>query len=228
MLTEAQIKSAIAYNTVQATNLQALRALGWWPWEHNPTTAEGVQEIAAWQAEQKLGADGKVGPGTWARLRAVYRPAWGSVPHGLAEILARYGDPRPVKTRKAWARASLTTAVVLGRTIGNVHKAIVAEFTELLDVAAALSGYTPRSVQTWNVRQKRGGDRPAGAPASWSTHSWAVAFDADPKRNPWGNKATSPVVRFPLFAAVFRVAGWSCGTDWNTPDTMHFQGVRGY
>lgn len=219
------VASAIAFNRAQAVNLAALRALGWWPWAQDVTTAAGVAEVAVWQAARGLVGDGMIGAGTWAALRATFRPQWGKTARGEAEIVARYGDPRPPTNRAIWARDNLVQVHALGRTIGNVHRLVAAEFVELVETAARISGYTPATVQTWNVRRKRGGDNDG---TTWSVHSWALAFDFDPTANPWGNLPSSPIVAHPLFAAVFRVAGWSCGCDWKTPDTMHLQAVRGY
>ena len=221
--------NAADYNADHAHDHAALRALSWWPFAADATTSAGVAEIAAWQATHGLTADGALGPASWSKLREAYRPAWGRVPRGLTEILAKYGDPREAGVARAkWAEAHITHLTVRGKVVRNVHAALANEFAELLRCAIAISGYHPASIQTWNVRRKRGGDRDPATPPSWSTHSWAIAFDADPSLNPWGNVAGSPLVKLPLFAAVFRVAGWSCGLDWRTPDTMHFQACTGY
>lgn len=220
--------TAIEFNTAHANENAALRALGWWPFAGDPCTAAGVAEVAAWQTANGLAADGKLGAGSWAKLRGIYRPTWGKVVHGLAEILARFGDPRPAGVSRAvWAEKHLVIITVCGHKI-RVHREIAAELTELLTVAIYISGYDPESIQIFNVRPKRGGDRKPNDPPSWSTHSWAIALDFDPSLNPWGNKATSPLMQHPLFAAIFRVACWSVGLDWKTPDTMHMQACRGY
>jgi hypothetical protein len=219
--------TAIDYNTARVSEHVALRTLGWWPFAADPCTTAGVVEIAAWQAAQGLVSDGKLGPGSWARLRSIYRPTWKPVARGLAEILARFGDPRAAGvTRALWAEQHLVIITVCGHKL-RVHREIAAELTELLTVAIYLSGYDPESIQIFNVRHKRGGDPRPGGP-SWSTHSWAIALDFDPARNPWGNRPDSPIVTHPLFAAVFRVACWSLGCDWKTPDTMHAQCCTGY
>jgi hypothetical protein len=222
---------AAQYNATQAINIQALHLLGWLPAGLGPDPAAPgwADTLAAWQQDHPmLDADGKCGPATWAALREIHAPAdWlRKLPRGYAEVRAAYGGEPDVT---GWAARNLVRAMIFpgtGRSV-MVHKAIAAEMAYLLDVAARASGYTPADVQVYNLRKKRGG-LPAGqASANWSTHSWAMAFDVDPPLNPWGNKPSSPVVAKPLFAAVFRVAGWSCGCDWNTPDTMHFQAAKG-
>ena len=223
---------ASAYNATQKVNHDALRGLGWWPFQKDPTTAEGCAEIAAWQMAKGLKGDGQAGPGTWAMLCKLAHPEWAPKPSGYAGVKQVYGDLREkdnadghTSIDPAWEAQHMGTATTAkGKTV-RFNKALCAELTLLLAAATKLSGYTPDSVQTWVVRRKRGG-HDAG-PRGMSMHSYAVAFDVDPAANPWGNKPSSPVVNKPLFAAVFRVAGWSCGCDWKEPDTMHFQAPHG-
>lgn len=221
------VERARAYNAGRADEGVVLRALGWAPWADLPVgSAAEAEAVAAWQRGGGLPADGMAGPATWAKLRAICAPdSWQrAVPRGKAQVLAAYGgNPR----QRGWSAANLVRVELPhqpGRHV-RVHRVIAEEFQALLALAVKLSGYGPRSVQTWNVRNKRGGDNPG---SDLSTHSWAIAFDVDPSANGWGNKPGAPVVKHPLFPAVFRVAGWSCGCDWKTPDTMHFQAARGY
>ena len=212
---------AAAYNASKSNELTALQALGWWPFQSTAIASEQLaSEVAAWQSAHGLPADGACGPATWAKLREVCAtPSWlRRLPRGLREIEQVYGKVGEFKP----VRVDIFPGS--GRHV-PFHPALADELPHLLELAARLSGYTPADVQTYNVRKKRGGDNPG---TDYSTHSWAIAFDADPKANPWGNKPSSPLIRFPMFLAVFRAAGWCCGADWSTPDTMHVQACWGY
>lgn len=213
---------ATAYNERHQHELRALqRRLGWWPWQSRAVASEQLAaEVAAWQGAHGLTPDGCCGPATWAKLREVCAPAgWlRRLPRGLAEIERVYGRVGEVRPTRVGIFAGTGRAV-------PVHPALAAELPVLLQLAADLSGYTPSDIQTYNVRKKRGGDNPG---KDYSTHSWAIAFDTDPDDNPWGNKPSSPLIQHPEFLAVFRAAGWRCGADWSTPDTMHIQACWGY
>lgn len=208
------------FNRKHALEHAALHRLGLWPFtsEHG-SDAEAV-EIRTWQAEHDVLADGKAGAGTWAALRDVYAPAtWlRRLPRGLPSIVLTYGDVGTVSARLVQSRCRPVL----------IHPLIRDEFDAAFPVAVAMSGYEPASVQTYNRRRKRGGKARAASGAAWSTHAWAIAFDADPGLNPWGNRSDSPLVKHPAFCAVFRALGWSCGVDWSTPDTMHLQACSGY
>jgi len=212
---------AVAYNVSKRHELTALQHLGWLPGFHRDiASVEFAEEVARFQDLQGLAADGACGPATWAKLRQRYAPVgWiRTIPKGLSAIEAVYGKRGKV--------APVTTKIFAGTGRAVLfHPILGTELATLLDLAARLSGYTPKDIQTYNVRKKRGGDNPG---KQWSTHSWPIAFDADPGDNPWGNKPSSPLIKHPEFLAVFRAAGWRCGADWSTPDTMHVQACWGY
>ena len=226
---------AVAYNVRRAHEIRALSALGWLPPElrgGDPGAPLWASAVAAWQREHGLTPDGACGPATWAALKRLAHPEWAPIPHGRAAVLALHGDPQlrrdasgRFKVDAAWRKASIAP-VSLGFTKQVLFARCRAEeFALLMATAVRISGYQPESVQTFVPRFKRG---PRGvAVGNPSMHTFA-AFDVDPPLNPWGNKAWSPVVKHPLFAAVFRVAGWSCGCDWRDPDTMHFQAMTGW
>ena len=221
-MTWAATKAA-AYNAKQQHELTALQALGWWPWQSRAVASEQLAvEVAAWQQTHGLTPDGCCGPATWTKLREVFAPSgWlRRLPRGLHQIEQVYGkigEFEPV-------RVSIFAGS--GRAV-RIHPALAAELPALLQLAADLSGYTPADVQTYNKRKKRGGKRKK-RDSGWSAHSWPIALDADPPLNPWGNKPSSPLIRHPMFLAVFRAAGWRCGSDWEIPDTMHIQACWGY
>ena len=220
----------IAYNTKNAVNHKALILLNWWPFVKDPKTSEGVAEIKGWQAANGLTADGGLGPASWAALRARYAPeSWLRVlPRGYSAVRAVYGDlgekivGGKVIVSAAWKDKHLTYVTFKDGRRRLFVVELAREFETLFDLAVEHSGYRPKSVQTWVPRYKRGPNSGSGL----SAHCWC-AVDFDPSLNPWGNSPKSPIVKYPLFAAFFRVAGWSCGTDWKTPDTMHLQGAKG-
>lgn len=215
------MNKAIAYNISKRHELTALQRLGWLPRFPPDIASEAFAvAVADFQRLHYLSDDGACGPATWAMLRKAYAPAsWlRALPKGLPAIEATYGKRGKV--------APVNTKIFAGtgRAV-PFHPLLGTELATLLDLAASLSGYTPTDIQTYNPRKKRGGDNPG---KEWSTHSWPIAFDADPSSNPWGNKPSSPLIKFPEFLAVFRAAGWRCGADWSTPDTMHVQACWGY
>ena len=214
-------EKAQAYNASRIHAHNTLRRLGWWPFVSQPGSAAEVAEIVAFQTQNKLTADGAAGPAVFAALRRLHAAARGwrlELPHGIQAIEQAYGPPGKGKTVK------VPIFPGTGRAVG-FHVSVANELATLLEIAADMSGYTPADIQTINVRKKRGGDNPGD---DWSVHSYAAAFDADPSRNPWGNKPSSPLIRFPAFLEVFRALGWRCGADWKTPDTMHVQACTGY
>jgi len=215
------VAAACRYNLGKLHEINALQRLGWLPgFPNKPATESFAVAVAEFQARHALVADGCCGPATWHVLRKLFAPlTWlRSLPKGLAQIEAVYGKRGAVKP------VDVSIFKPTGRSV-RFHPALSDELQTLLLIAAEASGYTPADIQTYNPRKKRGGDNPG---TQWSTHSWPIAFDADPSLNPWGNKPTSPLIAKPEFLAVFRAAGWRCGADWKTPDTMHVQACWGY
>lgn len=227
----------VAYNIKNAVNHTALIILSWWPFVLDPKTPEGVEEIKKWQAANGLMTDGGLGPASWAILRSLYAPkGWlRALPHGYNAVRAAYGDlgervtqDGKVIVSEKWKKEHLVYVVIPSRNdVARKRyfvKELAAEFQTILGLAIDHSGYNPKEVQTWVPRIKRGGG--IEGPRGLSAHCWC-AVDFDPSLNPWGNKPSSPLIKFPLFLAFFRVAGWSCGANWKTPDTMHVQACTG-
>lgn len=87
------------------------------------------------------------------------------------------------------------------------------------DVNAAKTGYSFNDVQTYNYRSKRSG-------SGQSLHSWGIALDINPSRNPyqignWGPPQTD--IPQPIID-IFQKYGFFWGGNWpGQPDTMHFE-----
>ena len=224
----------IDYNQARRLETNALKALGWLPWSADLDPQAEADLIKAWQQSRGLVADGMAGPGTWAELRKVRAPAVGwlqTLPRGYDAIRAVYGDLKEteghggrVNVSLTWSKDNLArVALTTGHKV-TMHRAIADEFRTLFDLAVKLSGYSPKSVQTWVPRHKLWNpNKPL------SLHSWAIAFDVDPAQNGYGVQSGTMLDRHPAFAAVFRAAGWSCGIDWKTDsrDPMHIQAATG-
>jgi hypothetical protein len=103
-----------------------------------------------------------------------------------------------------------------------INRLIAAEFVETYKTACEVSGYTPKSVQTFVQRHKMWDVK-----RDLSTHTWAVAVDFDPTLNGWGNK-DSKLHKHMAFVQVWKDAGWQWGGDWKSCDPMHFQRGSGY
>jgi len=149
-----------------------------------------------------------------------------------ADIIAKFGQPGdtsqflsiklPYPMRIAWDLKVTVNKI-------TVHKAaapaLLDSFTEIL------SYYGLAEIQRlgidifggcYNFRKMRGGN-------DWSVHSWALAIDLDPVRNPL--KATAKTARFarpeykPMID-IFERNGWySLGRAKNY-DWMHFQFIQ--
>ena len=191
-------------------------------------------------AQTELGVvpDGKPGKATLqalgARLGNAASPA--AIPKNRAEAKRVYGDPswtklprgRSVDLNDEWEAKNIAWFVTHTGKRVRLHRLVGDEFVRLFKEACEVSGYTPKSVQTFNPRVIGGTKR-------LSTHALGVAFDVDPRDNPWGGKrkdgSLSLLRQHPAFYAVFERAGWTWGGRWKHPttkergwgDDMHFQ-----
>lgn len=210
-------------------HFEALAALGWLA---IPAGADEVAAVKAVQAELGLEADGKLGMGTIAALRARHGAASGAcglaVPHGYAEIRRVYGDPREtageggrLNVDPAWKAAQIVTATLHNGQRFPCHRAIAVELATVFGLACKLSGYNPRCAGVFVPRCINWD--PANDP---SIHTFAVAVDFNPQENGRGN-AASALHKNRLFVAVFECFGWQWGGDFPTTDPMHFQRATG-
>lgn len=185
-------------------------------------------------AQRELGVDddGKPGRGTMRALqeaqakRCVIPSGTTPIPKGRKELVQVYGDPSWVKLPRgravdlddAWEHANIRSFKLHTGKRVRMHRLVGDEFVRLFREACEASGYTPKSVQTYNPRVIGGTDR-------LSTHAYGIAFDVDPSRNPWGGVASAPLRQHPEFVEVFESAGWCWGGRWKKGkgDDMHFQ-----
>ena len=151
-------------------------------------------------------------PRNRARAKLVYgNPSWVKLPRGRAVDLDDAWERRNIK----WNRLHT------GRKV-RMHRLAGPEFVRLFKEACEKSGYTPKSVQTYNPRVIGGTKR-------LSMHALGIAFDVDPQQNPWGgvqkNGEESLLRQNPSFIEVFEKAGWTWGGRWKKGkgDDMHFQ-----
>jgi hypothetical protein len=81
------------------------------------------------------------------------------------------------------------------------------------EVAHGLPHWTPKTIQCGNWRSIIGS-------SSRSLHSWMIAWDIDPAKNPLGSKKTNIKPYVITFA---RQAGLTWGGTWRRKDPMHFE-----
>jgi len=157
------------------------------------------------------------------------------LPHGLPQILAVYGNPWDfVNDKPAWEERILETVPLhtplpyaygpqeVGRIRG--HRLVVR------DVADALQACLDRGVP--RERLAYGGMycwRPQRGHLALSTHTWGIAVDLDPGRNPLGKPWDGgTTMMHPLVVEEFERRGFVWGGRWGRPDCQHFQACDGY
>ncbi len=210
--------------------------------EWNWLVTRGVRSV---QEEAGLIVDGKCGPKTLAAGRKLLAEA-GDVPpipqpkKQLRDLLGSFsyenkyttsagGSKRyaGIKIDPAWVRANIVRVRLHTGQVRRMHKSAAAEFAQLFEEACNVSGYTPRSVQTFVPRHKNWNPR-----ATLSLHAYGLAVDFDPALNAMFDEDAT-IYEHPEFIEVFKTAGWIFGGDFkyakekNKPrrggDPMHFQ-----
>lgn len=154
-----------------------------------------------------------------------------------------YGDPDAnddFRCDEAWQRENLTKIAVPWKIYTSwppvkqmsglwMHKKVAASHATILqiiwdfyhrDQIGLEAGRMHLSGGAFNFRLMRGG-------ALLSMHSYGIAVDWDPERNPLG-KAWDPIRGVPrIVIDAYKSEGWTWGGDWHKrPDPQHFQAAR--
>ena len=157
------------------------------------------------------------------------------VPHGIDEIVAKYGYPGaerldrdwyekytdvfelPVAMRLSWNPQKSTRHIRAHREVG----------LSIVDAIAEIAWYYGERFRefnryggVFNYRHKRGG-------SELSVHSWGIAIDLNPHLGHLGSAEDAATYPRPIVEA-FKERGWEWGGDWAYPDAMHCQAATGY
>tara|TARA_Y100000034_G_scaffold134397_3_gene202715 strand:+ start:2556 stop:3197 length:642 start_codon:yes stop_codon:yes gene_type:complete len=128
-----------------------------------------------------------------------------------------------IKISPKWVKDNIVAIKLhTGKTV-RLHKDIADDFVVTFKKACESSGYIPSSVQTFVKRHTMWNPE-----RSLSAHSWGVAVDFDPPKNPMGGKIKSTGKPSKLrghmeFVKAFKDDGWTWGGDWRMKDDMHFE-----
>ena len=159
------------------------------------------------------------------------------VPHGLAEIIATFGDIYKYVTPDGeldprWqtdflARIQLPFPLRLAWDVSQTINRMTCHRRMTCVYAAVFDNIQQRGLQT---RVSTFGGcftfRPQRTGSKLSAHSWGIAIDL----NPGSNLQGSPGDMDAGLVEIFRSAGFAWGGDWEgkTRDPMHFQFCTGY
>ena len=180
--------------------------------------------VIAYQMSVGLSADGWPGKDTAQSL-------YGSgvaIPRNRQAVERAFGPMPWRKTGRGrgikWTAAApdIDSMILHNGAKLRVWSPLVGEVAALFAIACEASGYTPKSVASYVPRVIGGTDR-------LSFHSYGIAIDFDPTKNPWGgvqkNGKPSMMRQRPMFHEVFEWAGWSWGGRWEDGkgDDMHIE-----
>ncbi len=148
-------------------------------------------------------------------------------PAGLTGVHATYGIIAVlggrIVTPKHWESDNMTTISDFPGVNKRlyVNKAIVAPLREALRLCIDRhDGYAIHSIGCFNPRPKRSNGN------ELSLHSWGVAVDINPDKNPMGRPLVKDIPN--EWIAIFESCGWTWGGHFPIADPMHFQWARGY
>jgi hypothetical protein len=215
--------------------------------------ADLAQLVAAWQVGRGLVSDGIVGPKTWSVLKlalapptsltGVLPPGLPAVPDGFDEVIATFGDPRPLIARNgklskeneaAWqrqtlARGTLPFSIPLdprkpragSKTTFYAHRKLVGAFEAVFQEIVRLG--LRDQVRSWggiyNFRPIR------GASSRLSLHCFGAAIDLNSETNGLG----TPGDMHGGVVEIFEHFGFFWGGNFRgRSDPMHFQYATGY
>ena len=215
-------------STPEDFNRQALKAGTFPEAAHDALLLAAVRD---WQRSSELTPDGKFGPksaAVWAEQNA---PLGGAKPpRTVAQHRSFFGNPsyeeRPrgrVKLDPNWVQRNIAYVKLHNGRSVRLHRKIAENFRATFERACKVSGYTPKSVQTFVQRHKGW-----NAKRNLSEHSYGAAIDFDPTRNAMGGRdnadsGPSLLRQHMDFVEVFEAAGWTWGGRWRMKDDMHFQ-----
>jgi hypothetical protein len=153
-------------------------------------------------------------------------PAWPR----QSECFSFYGQPGenqttlvlPFPMKIAWDKKHIITKFSVHKKVHDSAKRCFGEIAKTYDEKQRAALGLDLFGGCLNVRKMRGGN-------SWSMHSWGIAIDFDPERNPL--KASSKTARLAkadatAFWKIWEAEGWlSLGRSRNF-DWMHVQAAR--
>lgn len=178
------------------------------------------------------GTDGAV-PSKAASTKALHWPRQADVPGFFGRIelgssglpterwqaRALKSLPLPYPMRLAWEPGTTVRRLTCHRAVADSLRdclaSILAHYGSLEAVQAARMDLYGGC---YNFRPMRGSHQ-------LSMHSYGIAIDLDPQRNPLGTKWRDDKGMTPLpVVQIFERAGWTWGGRWTSrPDCMHFQ-----
>jgi hypothetical protein len=218
------------------------------PWA-GPGDAGLAQAAALWQRRNALSVDGIIGNDTWGALKKVLAPADSltgivppgapAVPNGFDEVIAAFGDPRPLLgadgrmppendelwQRRILAKGTLPFPIPLDdppgpqKTTFWAHRRLTPVFEAVFQEIDRLG--LRGAIRTWggiyNFRSIRGR-------TNLSLHAFGAAIDLNAASNQLGTAGDMN----PRVVEVFTHFGFRWGGDFRgRPDPMHFQYATG-
>lgn len=157
-------------------------------------------------------------------------------PHGYAEIVRVYGDPRPyIKAdgtmRTEWEAHTLGIASLPDEIPLSWDPSIKVARIRCHHLLVPIVKVTFDSIHAaglWPEMKEFGGCYAPRAQrgSSWkpSLHLWGAAIDLNPSTNPLGEEP----LMLPEIVAIFDANGWTWGGRFARLDGMHFQMATGY
>jgi hypothetical protein len=212
----------------------------------------GALGVAIWNGGGGGGVDGIIGPDTWARLKEALSPPTSltgvlpvglpPVPDGFDEVIATFGDPRPLLEsdgtispdnealwqRRTLLRGTLPFSIPLDRarpdqvkTTFFAHRKLVSAFEAVFQEINRLG--LRQHIHSWggiyNFRPIR------GSSGRLSLHAFGAAIDLNGESNALGSAGDM----HPRVVQVFEHFGFLWGGNFRSrPDPMHFQYATGY
>ena len=207
------------------------------------TMADLARLVPFAQRELGVADDGLPGRSTLDALDQALNPVRLKIPAGRAGVVRIYGNPSWTKTGKgravdledAWVHANIRSFKLHTGKRVRMHRLVGDLMVELFEQACNDSGYCPSSVQTFVPRV-------IGRTKRLSYHALGIAFDVNPRGNPWSgrlrngelselrkNMAECEADGRKSFVSSFERAGVTWGGRWSYKgekgwgDDMHFQ-----